>query len=335
MVGDPSGQITRNFERHARTAATGLADRGTFVIDPDGDHPVRRGHRRAASAATPPSCSARSRPPSTSPPTRARSARPSGRRARPPSPRRSTSSARSDAARLGSLSPDPSAAPPDARHLPPPATAPRTRTHDPPPPRSHPSPAPQHATPGAHAMLDASLTAQLKSHLEKLTQPIELVASVDDSPKSAELLSLLDEIASLNDMITRRPHGTDDRRPSFSIDRIGTDVSVSLRRHPLGHEFTSSCSRSSRSAATPPPPPSRPSSRSRPRRGLPLRDLLLAHLPELPRRGAGPQPHERRQPPHPPHRHRRRAVPGRGREPARCWPCPPSSSTARCSTRAA
>jgi len=34
MVGDPTGQISRNFD--VMIEAAGLADRGTFVIDPDG-----------------------------------------------------------------------------------------------------------------------------------------------------------------------------------------------------------------------------------------------------------------------------------------------------------
>jgi peroxiredoxin (alkyl hydroperoxide reductase subunit C) len=34
MLGDPTGQLSRNFEVYDES--TGLADRGTFVIDPDG-----------------------------------------------------------------------------------------------------------------------------------------------------------------------------------------------------------------------------------------------------------------------------------------------------------
>ena len=34
MIGDPTGEITRNFE--VMREAQGLADRGTFVVDPDG-----------------------------------------------------------------------------------------------------------------------------------------------------------------------------------------------------------------------------------------------------------------------------------------------------------
>jgi alkyl hydroperoxide reductase subunit F len=87
-------------------------------------------------------------------------------------------------------------------------------------------------------MLDATLVDQLKTHLAKITRPVELVASLDDTAKSVELEELLTEIASLSDDITlsRRP---DARTPSFAIERVGTDVSVRFAGIPLGHEFTS------------------------------------------------------------------------------------------------
>ena len=93
-------------------------------------------------------------------------------------------------------------------------------------------------------MLDAPLAEQLRAHLQKITQPIELVAHLDDSPKSAELRGLLEQIAGLSDHITAlvagdaSPHD-DTRRPSFDIRRSGTDVSVGFAGLPLGHEFTS------------------------------------------------------------------------------------------------
>jgi alkyl hydroperoxide reductase subunit F len=88
-------------------------------------------------------------------------------------------------------------------------------------------------------MLDPNLAAQLKTHLEKVTRPVELVASLDDGPKSAELLELLTEIAGLSDQLTLVRRDDDERRPSFSIDRAGTDVSVRFAGIPMGHEFTS------------------------------------------------------------------------------------------------
>ena len=88
-------------------------------------------------------------------------------------------------------------------------------------------------------MLDAPLADQLKTLLERITQPIELAASLDDSPKSTELAELLTQIASFSDKITYVRSDDDERRPSFAINRVGTDVSVRFAGIPLGHEFTS------------------------------------------------------------------------------------------------
>ena len=88
-------------------------------------------------------------------------------------------------------------------------------------------------------MLEASLAGQLKSLLERLTLPIELVSSLDDGPKSAELAALLDEIAAMSDKITHERRDDDARRPSFAIHRVGTDIEVRFAGIPLGHEFTS------------------------------------------------------------------------------------------------
>ena len=87
--------------------------------------------------------------------------------------------------------------------------------------------------------LDAAITAQLRTHLEKITRPVVLAASLDDGPKSAELLSLLEEVASLSDAISVERRDDHDRRPSFLIERAGTDVSVRFGGIPLGHELTS------------------------------------------------------------------------------------------------
>ena len=87
-------------------------------------------------------------------------------------------------------------------------------------------------------MLDAALKTQLAAYLEKLQQPIELVASLDDSEAARELDELLGEIAALSPKITRAS-GDDARRPSFLIRRTGTDIAVGFAAIPLGHEFTS------------------------------------------------------------------------------------------------
>jgi alkyl hydroperoxide reductase subunit F len=88
-------------------------------------------------------------------------------------------------------------------------------------------------------MLDTDLKTQLKAYLEKVTHPIELVATLDDSAASQELLSLLKDIESLSERVSLRSNGDDARKPSFAINRIGTDVGVRFAGIPMGHEFTS------------------------------------------------------------------------------------------------
>lgn len=88
-------------------------------------------------------------------------------------------------------------------------------------------------------MLDETLKTQLQAYLEKLVQPIELVAALDDSAKSQELDELLQQIAALSDKISLRRDDSDARKPSFAINRVGTDVGVRFAGLPMGHEFTS------------------------------------------------------------------------------------------------
>ncbi|AIF48039.1 alkyl hydroperoxide reductase subunit F [Dyella japonica] len=88
-------------------------------------------------------------------------------------------------------------------------------------------------------MLDADLKSQLQAYLEKVVHPIELVASLDAGASSQELKALLEDIAPLSGKISLRLDGTAARKPSFTINRVGTDVGVSFAGIPMGHEFTS------------------------------------------------------------------------------------------------
>ncbi len=93
-------------------------------------------------------------------------------------------------------------------------------------------------------MLDSNLKTQLRAYLERVTQPIELVASLDDRPASAEMKALLEDVAGLCDKISLRLDGSDARRPSFNIARMGSGagsegMGVRFAAIPMGHEFTS------------------------------------------------------------------------------------------------
>ena len=89
-------------------------------------------------------------------------------------------------------------------------------------------------------MLDDSIKAQLASYFERITQPIALIASLDDSEGARDIRELVTEIAAVApDKISARFDGTFERKPSFQITRVGQDMGVHFAAVPMGHEFTS------------------------------------------------------------------------------------------------
>ncbi|MEJ1126232.1 alkyl hydroperoxide reductase subunit F [Variovorax sp. CCNWLW225] len=89
-------------------------------------------------------------------------------------------------------------------------------------------------------MLDTSTKAQLKSYLERATQPIEIVASLDDSKASGEMLSLLKDVAEASPLVKLTESRDDNhRKPSFSVNRPSENHGPRFAGLPMGHEFTS------------------------------------------------------------------------------------------------
>lgn len=89
-------------------------------------------------------------------------------------------------------------------------------------------------------MLDADLKEQLKAYLERVTRPIEITASVDDSAGSQEMLALLADLTALSNQITVTERRDDaERKPSFALSTPGQDIHLRFAGIPLGHEFTS------------------------------------------------------------------------------------------------
>lgn len=88
-------------------------------------------------------------------------------------------------------------------------------------------------------MLDAAIQAQLRTYLEKIQCPIELVMTLDDSREAGRMRTLLQEIAALSDRVSLREDGTAQRRPSFAVARPGETERVKFSGIPMGHEFTS------------------------------------------------------------------------------------------------
>lgn len=89
-------------------------------------------------------------------------------------------------------------------------------------------------------MLETQLQTQLKSYLEKLTRPVDLVASLDHSAASTDIRQLLTQIAGLSDKVTFiEENRSDVRQPSFLITPQGQRHGPRFAGSPLGHEFTS------------------------------------------------------------------------------------------------
>ena len=89
-------------------------------------------------------------------------------------------------------------------------------------------------------MLDSNLKTQLKGYLERISEPVEIVASVDDGEKSREMLELLNDIESVSDLIKIDVRRDDAQvKPSFALRRPGTEPRVRFAGLPMGHEFTS------------------------------------------------------------------------------------------------
>jgi alkyl hydroperoxide reductase subunit F len=89
-------------------------------------------------------------------------------------------------------------------------------------------------------MLDDTLKTQLKAYLERLRQPVEIVAALDDGASSAQMRALIEDIVPLHPMLSfveRRDPGV--RVPSFSLGAPGQVGRVRFAGLPLGHEFTS------------------------------------------------------------------------------------------------
>ena len=73
-------------------------------------------------------------------------------------------------------------------------------------------------------MLDATLKAQLKTYLERITLPVELVASLDDSAAASQMRALLEDIAALQPLVSARFGGDDaDQRTDRDVDMAGDD----------------------------------------------------------------------------------------------------------------
>jgi NADH-dependent peroxiredoxin subunit F len=88
--------------------------------------------------------------------------------------------------------------------------------------------------------LEVPIKNQLQGYLTMLQNPIEIHTHLDDSSASKEMLELVQEISGLSDKISfKNEENSSQRKPSFSINRVGESTGVVFAGIPLGHEFNS------------------------------------------------------------------------------------------------
>jgi len=89
-------------------------------------------------------------------------------------------------------------------------------------------------------MLDTDLKNQLKTYLERVTRPIEIVAHLDGGDSSQELRALLADLQEASSQISvREADEAGARVPSFSLGSPGQSIALTFAGLPMGHEFTS------------------------------------------------------------------------------------------------
>ncbi|MGX9463371.1 alkyl hydroperoxide reductase subunit F [Shewanella sp. A14] len=87
-------------------------------------------------------------------------------------------------------------------------------------------------------MLDANVKNQLKTYLQNLKRPVELVVSADDSNKGKELTSLAQDIVDSSDLVSVT-YQQGKRTPSMSVINPQNNSNITFAGLPMGHEFTS------------------------------------------------------------------------------------------------
>jgi len=88
--------------------------------------------------------------------------------------------------------------------------------------------------------LDITIRNQLQDYMARLVSPIKLLANVDESASSQEMLGMLEEVTSLSEKITlNKETDVSKRIPSFEVNREIGPTGITFAGIPSGHEFTS------------------------------------------------------------------------------------------------
>ena len=88
--------------------------------------------------------------------------------------------------------------------------------------------------------LDQKIKEQLDQYLQKLESDVVMDAYIDSEDSSNSMIDLLSEIAAITDKINLITHkDSNERIPSFKVNKPEEETGIQFAGIPLGHEFTS------------------------------------------------------------------------------------------------
>ena len=88
--------------------------------------------------------------------------------------------------------------------------------------------------------LDSKIKEQLNQYLTKIETPVVLDAYIDDQTSSTSMVDLLEELSGMSNKISLNVHkDSDERTPSFKVNKPDEVSGIQFAGIPMGHEFTS------------------------------------------------------------------------------------------------
>jgi len=88
--------------------------------------------------------------------------------------------------------------------------------------------------------LDSKIKEQLNQYLTKIETPVVLDAYIDDQASSTSMLDLLEELSGMSNKVSLNVHkDSDERTPSFKVNKPDEVSGIQFAGIPMGHEFTS------------------------------------------------------------------------------------------------
>ena len=88
--------------------------------------------------------------------------------------------------------------------------------------------------------LEAKIKDQLNQYLTKIVSPVSIDAYTNKEPSSSSMVDLLEELSGMSDKVSLNIYNdSNERTPSFKVNKPNESSGIQFAGIPMGHEFTS------------------------------------------------------------------------------------------------